>query len=330
MKKFLTVVFAVVLGVFSLSLFACDKKENNEENVELTFVCPDGAPALSIAKYINDEDDLDTDAKINYQIVNSDSIGGIMSKGSADIMVLPVNAASKLYKAYKDDSYKMVSVVTHGNLYIVSTKQIEVSDLENEKLGVIGQGLVPDLTLKYVLSKNNVNAKNITYYQTAKEVLPLLKVGGQNGLETALLPEPALSNLINSTPNKQFYTTNLGELYDSEVKAYPQAILMVKQSVLQKYSNLVSYLERTFDSNVTWLKENTENGVNAINSKLPDGVTPSLVANKISGEVVDRCSVYWQNSDNAKGQVKQYINNLITINENSAKAIQDDFFYSAN
>ena len=50
----------------------------------------------------------------------------------------------------------MVSVVTHGNLYIMSTEKLSVEDLDNKRMAVIGQGNVPDLTLRAVLKKNYI------------------------------------------------------------------------------------------------------------------------------------------------------------------------------
>ena len=123
-------------------------------------VAPDGAPALAIAKFINDGENFGTNKTFNYTVVSSDKIGGAVSKGTGDIVIIPVNAASKLYKANANNKYKLVSVVTHGNLYIMSTEKINsFKDLKDKTIGVIGQGLVPDLTFKAVLKKNSMSVK---------------------------------------------------------------------------------------------------------------------------------------------------------------------------
>ena len=127
-----------------------------------TFYAPDGAPALAIAKFINDNENFISGATFNYNVVVADDIAkytnGVL--GTADFVVMPVNAASKVYKNAKAN-YTMVSVITHGNLYIMAkvkdgNTQIKLSDLDGKKIGVIGQGNVPDLTLKTVLTKNSI------------------------------------------------------------------------------------------------------------------------------------------------------------------------------
>ena len=132
---------------------------NDANGKNFTFYAPDGAPALSIAKFISDGENFVEGASFDYRVVVADNIAKYMNGalGKADFIVLPVNAASKLYKTQK---YTMVSVVTHGNLYIMAkvkeqSASISLADLDAKKIGVIGQGLVPDLTLKTVLFKNS-------------------------------------------------------------------------------------------------------------------------------------------------------------------------------
>ena len=133
-----------------------------------TFYVPGGAPALSIVNFINNKENFISGATFNYQVVSADSqtnsittyMNGTNSDGVyADIIILPVNAASKLYnkKADLDKSYKMVSVITHGNLYIMSKTESTINSLVDKTIGVIGgEGKVPDLTLKAILNKNSI------------------------------------------------------------------------------------------------------------------------------------------------------------------------------
>ena len=120
----------------------------------ISVVAPDGAPALAIAGFINDNQDFGTDKAVDYTIVPASNIASYMVTGNGDIVVLPVNAATKIYA---QNGYKLVSVVTHGNLYLMSSKPIIT--LANQTVGVIGQGAVPDLTFKCILKNNNFGYK---------------------------------------------------------------------------------------------------------------------------------------------------------------------------
>ena len=118
--------------------------------------------------------------------------------------------------------------------------------------------------------------------------MPQLKTGA---LTVGLLPEPAATTLVSTTPNKTFKRLDLQQLYDSENAIYPQAVMMVKSSVIAKYPNLVSQISSKFDNGVTWVKDNTATAVGKVNSVLPEGVTPSLKANLITSTVVDNCKI---------------------------------------
>ena len=133
-----------------------------------TFCVPGGAPALSIVNFISNKENFISGANFNYKVVSADSqtnsitsyMNGTNTDGIfADFIILPVNAASKLYnkKTDLDKSYKMVSVITHGNLYIMSKTESTINSLKDKTIGVIGgEGKVPDLTLKTVFNKNSL------------------------------------------------------------------------------------------------------------------------------------------------------------------------------
>ncbi len=125
-----------------------------KESIDL--YCPDGAPSLAIAKMIYDNSDLDSGLPVNYHVVSSNDIGSKMATGAGDIVILPINAGTKLYDK-TTDPYKLVGVVTHGNLYLISRHESTVLSLDGKTVGVIGQGLVPDLTFKCILRKNNLS-----------------------------------------------------------------------------------------------------------------------------------------------------------------------------
>ena len=65
MKKFFALILCLML---SFSIVACD---NQGQPDNLTFYAPDGAPALAIAKFINDSETFGIDAKIDYNVVSS-------------------------------------------------------------------------------------------------------------------------------------------------------------------------------------------------------------------------------------------------------------------
>ena len=151
MKKITTIFLSLILCVVALFGSAC-----KEESKGYTFMVPDGAPALAVAKLINDKDKLGTGKTINYSVISATQVQPNLAEGKADFIVAPVNLASKLYNANSND-YVMVAVLTHGNFYILSTTQISLEDLKGKQIAVPNQGAVPDWTFKMVLEKNGIS-----------------------------------------------------------------------------------------------------------------------------------------------------------------------------
>ncbi len=342
MKKLLTTLFAIVLAISSTLLFACtttttsESLESSASPANLSFYAPDGAPALSIAKFIKDNENFGMNANISYNVVSANNIGPTMMQGKGDFIVMPINAASKLYKANASDPYVMTAVVTHGNLYIVSNEEITLEGLIGKVIGVIGRGLVPDLTFKAILKDNGLldsvvegstptdGKITVRYFAEAPEMLPLLK---QGMLTVGLLPEPAATKLTTKlASDKTWFRLDVQELYDNETKAYPQAVLMVKKSVYDKYKANIDQMATAFADNLTWIKANTAESITAINGVLPEGTVPSLDATSITSTVIDNCKIYYQSASDAKQQVKDYIDKIIAVDSSSANAIADDFF----
>lgn len=337
MKKFLTLLlgFIMCFGVFGV--VGCNAPASNGGVPTLSFFTPDGAPALAVAKFIKDQEDFGIkDAKFSYKVVSSSEIGPILSKQQADFVVVPVNAASKLYKANTNNPYVMTAVLTHGNLYLMSSNQTQsLQDLKGQVVGVIGQGLVPDLTFKAILSDAGLlsdvvygdtatpNKITLRYFEKAENLIPLLK---QGVLSVGLLPEPACTNLSKVASNHTWTRLDIQQLYDAETQSYPQAVLMVRKAVYQAYKTQIDAMGSLFAENLQWVKTNTAEAVKAVNAMLPQGVSPSLVAENITSTVVDNCKIFYQASTLAQTEVINFINKLIAIDPTCARSITQDFF----
>ena len=329
MKKFLTLLLALSLFLISAFFVSCGKTDKNDGDAPtLSVVAPDGAPALALASFINGKEDFGTNADMNYKVVSSANIADFMRDGTGDIIVMPINAASKLYSVKK---YKMAAVVTHGNLYIMAKENLSLNDLVGKVVGVINIANVPGLTFKAILEANEIDYEEsdtaingkvaLKGYSDGSELIPALR---QNKVSVGLLPEPA-ANRLTALDSSFKYALDLQELYN-ESAAYPQAVMMVKEDIIAKYPDLIKNISEKFNGGVSWLKENPESAVTAIESVLVEGVTPSFTAENLNGKVIDNCKIYWESGEAAKNSVKDYLNKIIGINQASANAVSDDFF----
>ena len=315
------------------ALFAvgCKKGGGNEfaDATVINVYAPDGAPALAIAKFINDAENFGTGADTAYHVVSPSDIGQAMQRGDGDIVVIPVNAASKLYSV---KGYKMAVVITHGNLYVMAKEDYTLEELKGKVVGVINLSNVPGLTFKAILSANGIEYVEsdtaesgkvaLKGYNDGSELIPALK---SNAVTIGVLPEPA-ANKLTSVASGYRYALSLQELFDSETNSYPQAVLMIKNGILAKYPSIVENVKSKFDSSVAWVKDNIETAVTAINGAIDEGVTPSLVAANLNATVIDNCGIFWQDGEAAKTTVNNYITRIREILPVSANVVTDDFF----
>lgn len=340
MKKLFKIT-ALLLAICTLCLVGCKQPQNPSTNPpkNLSLYAPDGAPALAISKMIADKDNLGIES-VNYNVVSSEEIGTQMTSGNADVIILPVNQASISYKENSSDPYKLVAVITHGNLYIVSKMQItDLAVLKGNVIGIAGnQNQVPDLTLKAILKANGLQYQVVEktvsgaikmpdedkvglFYGGAPTIKTML---GSSQLYVGLLPEPAVS--IGNTA--QMNRLALHDLYDGQAKSFPQAVLMVKNSVLKASSSLVETLKQKMSASFTFAINNAEQAISAVKSVYES--TSLLPA--MTGEMFERCSFSWQGAKDAKESVKNYLKKIKEVSSvglgiSVAQEVTDEFFY---
>ena len=124
-----------------------------EYTQKISVYAPDGAPALGLAKLMAEN----TFENIEYTVVNAGIIQTFV--GKADICVLPVNVAVKLLGDAQN--YKMIGTLTHGNLYLLSKNNTQITvdnlgELKGKTVGVINLAQVPGLTFKLILQNYGI------------------------------------------------------------------------------------------------------------------------------------------------------------------------------
>lgn len=171
--------------------------------------------------------------------------------------------------------------------------------------------------------KEKKGGVNVKYYNAASDIVPLMLSGKET---IGLIPEPAVTNLEKAFSKKgqAIYKMDLQELYDSEKKAYPQAVLMVKKSVLT--SQMFNSLSTDITASVEWAKEKPSNAVSAISGKF----ATTLNANTLTASAIDGCKIYFESSTEAKQSVNKYIDDIRSISQDSASVVDEDFFFNGS
>lgn len=345
MKKFLTALLLCIFAFSTVSLVGCNDDERSyyPSNIEqnLSLYVPDGAPALSVARLLNDKTIFE-DVDINVVLASTITTYVTGEKPKADICILPINAAVK--ELGNGETYKMLGTVTQGNLFIMKKETGENITSQNldiligKKVGVINLANVPGLTFKAILNDNEIPFSTLTEtdgeVKTDKVNLIALS-GGQEVLPNSacdyfVVPEPAATTKQGATNGKLSIAGSLQELY-SEEGGYPQAVIVAKKSVINSNQKLIKDLLDSFAENKEWLideETTSQNIVNAVISGFVDfSMAPTFSASNLNKNVINNCAIELKKSKDSKTAVIEYMNKINAITDNAFGVPSDAFFY---
>ncbi len=299
-----------------------------EENEDWTVYMPDGAPALAFAALMAEDTAEDG---VTYRVVAPDLISSKVTyteeSKNADFCVLPVTAASKLLGS--GERYTMLGGVTHGNLYLVGEDGAytaeNLSALVGKAVGVIKINEVPGLTLKAVLNKYDIPWQEITNEggMSATKVNLVAMTGGGTVVKTDcdLLAEPTASARGNIVGDLQ-------ALYGGE-KGYPQAVLVVKNSLLQAEPTRVKAFVEELSASASWIASASgEQLTSVVSAHLEDkSSATTLNASLLTAEVVARCGISFAYAAAMQSETAAFLSALMEINGKAAAIPQSAFYW---
>lgn len=253
-KKFL--VFLILALLLSL-LISCTEKKDPKI---IKFYYPDGLPALTLAKLLKENPNIDSDIIMDYEIQKTpDLLASKIIKGEADIAIVPSNLAVQAFN--RDIPYKLVGTATWGSIYLISTEDIKTFEaLKGKEIYCFARGLTPDIVLRYILSKNKIDPDkdvHITYLSSGTEVGPAF-ISGKTDL--ALVSEPLATNVMMKREDTKFIfglNEEWAKLSDNS-QGYPQASLIIKSDLLENNLEFVEKFLEKYEESSNWAMNNPE------------------------------------------------------------------------
>ncbi len=327
--------------------------ESGAQTEKEVVVCmPDGAPAMGFASLMRADSEEDG---VTYKVVSPSVIASKVSAKNqdenADICALPVTAASKLLG--DGTRYKMLGVLTGGNLYLLSKDDgtvenfavngvLDLSHLVGKTVGVMKINEVPGLTFKCVLDgyglpwqevKNDgetaADKVNLKAIVDAAAIDPLAQ-----DIACYVVAEPAASVQIQK--NAFTRVASLENLYKQSVDGegagydgYPQAVLVAKTSLIEARTAWVEdFIADVAQSALAVHSLSGEEIVSAVIGHLEDSAyTSTLKANVLTADTVEKCGVRFAESAVCKEAVQVYLTRLTAVDSAAAKKVADGFFY---
>lgn len=279
----------------------------------IKFTSPDGLPALSVVKMINDDKEI-SGKKIEYKLEKiSESLVMNFLKKESDIGIVPSNLAGQLYN--KNLNYKIIGTVGWGSFYVISRENIkEIKDLKGKEIYTIGKGLTPDIMLQTILEENGINpAKDlkINYLSGGNELAPMYLAGK---IDIAMVSEPVLSKII-SKDSKSKINFNMNDEWKKVFKndmGFPQSTLIMAESLIKEEPEFVSEFITELENSIEFIYgENPDKEKYIAESKI-------TIDMSILNEVIKRANIKFIPADDSKEAYKLYFEK---IEKTNSKAI---------
>ncbi len=271
MKKFISALLAGVLlaGCSQSTAAQPSESEATEEPVVETteetesentavfegysILSPSGAPAISLVPVLkegNNTVDIVGDATaLQAAMVNPEP--------EYDVIVAPTNLGVKL-AVQGASPYKLLAVVTWGNLYIVGSDENDLND-ETKTVAAFSEQAVPGLVFKKAYG--DTIAANVNFgYASAQETMAALLSGAA---DAALIAEPAATAAIAKGKEAGKELKIISDVQEVWGGGFPMAAIFVKEDVYAENKD-------SFDALLTTLQEYRD--------AVTDGGTEQLVS----------------------------------------------------
>lgn len=319
MKKIIVSIF-----IIGLILTGCNKEHSPEETLTIQLIAPAGGPTLAVQGLL--EEDLLESYNVNLEfemITSTDALAAKLVSGEADMAIVPTNLASNLYN--KDVDYVVGAVVVWGNLYLIGNQPIDsLEDLKGKSIYTFGQGLTPDIVLKYIFSQNNINLEeevDLNYISGASGVAPLFLSGDA---EIALVPEPILSTILTKKPETEILVDLQGKWAENvdDNSSYPQSVLVINRNLVDNHADLVHNFIKEIEKSINYANENPEKlGDLAESNEI--GLTKGIVVKSIP-----RMNMKLVTAQDAKEEIFDYLGIIEDFNPKAiGGAVPDEDFF---
>lgn len=275
----------------------------------IKFSFPDGLPALSVVKMINENKEI-YGKKIDYKMEKiSESLVMNFLKKESDIGIVPSNLSGQLYN--KNLNYKIIGTVGWGSFYIVSREDIRsIKDLKEKEIYTIGKGLTPDIVLQTIFKENGINPNKdlqINYLSGGNELAPMYLAGK---IDIIMISEPMLSKIISKDSKSRinFDMNNEWKKVFKDDMGFPQSTLIAKESLIKENPEFLSAFVTELENSIEFIYSS-----NPVKEKY---ITESklTVDMSILDEILKRVNIKFISSSDSREAYRIYFENIEKIN----------------
>ncbi len=328
MKKLIALFLSALM--LALPLFGCqsedDSKKDSRESVEIRIAGMTGPTSIGFVNIM--EANANGESKNNYKFSvhgAADEVVPLIIKGEIDIAAVPVNVASNLYNK-TNGNVQLLAVNTLGMLSIVE-KGVEinsVADLKGQKIYASGKGTLTEYTLRYILSKNNIDPD--TDAELIFDAKPDGVIAKISSLETfvAMLPQPAETTVLNKFADAKAVI----DINAEWSKLQPEndivtAVVVVRKEFADAHPDEVANFLDEYKTSIQLVNSDAAKAAELV---VKHGVFQNAA---VIQKAIPKCNITFVAGNDMKSLVNSYLGVLYEYNAQSVggKLPAEDFFY---
>lgn len=311
-----------LLTVMILSLMVWAGVGNGASQPAVRIAGLSGVSGLAMVKLI--EEPFIGDRPISHSILKSpDLLTGKVITGEIDIAALPINTAAILYN--KGAPIQIASVIGWGVMYLVGDAKVkDWADLKGQTVLVPAKGAVPDLLLRYMLTKNGLNPERDLTIQYIGSPVELAQLTASGVASLAVLPEPWVTEAMERNPKVRVLLDFQREWQriEEQGQTYPQTCIVVNTKFADSNREFIRLYLQELDGAIGWINRNPE----------PAGVLAEkhvqISANAVR-KGLPRCNLRFENALKARSEIDRFLLRLSELAPNAigGKLPDEKFYY---
>ena len=322
--------FKITACALCLSLFAACAKNNDDpyRDGRIHIAAMNGPTMMGLGQLYNA---VSNDQYSKYTFTKEstpDAVVAGLANGTFDAACLPANTAAIIFNTGNID-VKVAAINIFNALYVVQkagTPAIAgIADLSGKTVYVTSQGSTPDVALRHLLAKNNIDNVRFEFEVEGSTIAAGIKVANSK-YDYALLPQPA-ATVATTGPGAAVEAFNLSdewEKYNPE-SGIVTAVLVVRAAYLKNNRAAFEKFLEDYRQSVEFVTD-VNNLDMAAGYVVDMGIVPAL---PLARTALPKCGIAYIDSIRMRNILSEFFQALYEQNPRSigGRLPADNFYY---
>lgn len=313
------------LFLFVFILYGCGNKARKEAgSPRYTIATLKGPSAMGMIRMIDSLNN-GTGHSVAVEILNEPlQVRKMMLDGTADFAILPTTMAAIMYN--KGLKYRLIGVPVWGTLYLVGSNPVvnNWEDLRNKRIYVMARGMTPDVLLRHLLLKNNIDPDkdvSLDYSFPTHIDLANAAAAGQAGL--AIVSEPLASLVIKKNKDIRLIFDLEKEWKKFENAALAETAFLGSEVVIQENPDLVKNIISAYAFSTKWVNQHPDTAAALI---VKYGILPDA---DVAVDAIRGSNLRFEKAGEVKKEIEDYLNVFYKLNPDivGGKMPDENFVY---